>query len=166
MIQVGAYRNGITPLPGILMIPYELNRYYLFAFSDVGQYNGSLFFSSREAAAKFIEDNGLSEIFCQVFPALFPFSDVIAYTDPVRIYAHDQRSVPVDTVVHYNYNNDTSTIDNFSNMYTSSITYHKVQKGETLYSISKKYNVTVQSLQNLNNIGDTNIAVDRVIRIN
>lgn len=41
---------------------------------------------------------------------------------------------------------------------------HVVQKGETLYSISKKYNVTVQRLKDLNGILSNEIEVNQYIR--
>ncbi|KAB2917011.1 MAG: LysM peptidoglycan-binding domain-containing protein [Bacteroidetes bacterium] len=37
--------------------------------------------------------------------------------------------------------------------------YHEVQKGETLFSIAKKYNMTVDELKKLNNLGDSPISV-------
>jgi len=40
-----------------------------------------------------------------------------------------------------------------------------VKKGDTLYNISKKYNLTVKELQELNNITDTNIGIGQVLKI-
>ena len=40
-----------------------------------------------------------------------------------------------------------------------------VKKGDTLYSISRKYNISVQELKNLNNIKDSNISVGQSIKI-
>jgi LysM repeat protein len=40
-----------------------------------------------------------------------------------------------------------------------------VKKGDTLYSISRKYNISVQELKNLNNIKDSNISVGQPIKI-
>jgi LysM repeat protein len=37
--------------------------------------------------------------------------------------------------------------------------YHEVQKGETLFGIAKKYNMTVDELKKLNNLGDSPISV-------
>lgn len=43
---------------------------------------------------------------------------------------------------------------------------HKVKKGETLYSISKQYNISVESLKNNNNISENNlIRVGDVLKI-
>lgn len=45
------------------------------------------------------------------------------------------------------------------------VRYHRVENGETLYSISKKYEVTVASLRQLNRLPNNTIAVGRVLRI-
>lgn len=51
----------------------------------------------------------------------------------------------------------TSTNPPAANSMTVTATTHKVQKGETLYSISKKYNVSVSQLRDWNNMGSSNI---------
>lgn len=40
---------------------------------------------------------------------------------------------------------------------------YKVEKGDTLYSISKKHNVTVKELQNLNGLKDNTISIGQVL---
>lgn len=42
---------------------------------------------------------------------------------------------------------------------------HVVVKGDTLYNISKRYNLTVQELQNLNNIKGTNIFLGQALKV-
>jgi flagellum-specific peptidoglycan hydrolase FlgJ len=42
---------------------------------------------------------------------------------------------------------------------------HTVVKGDTLYSISKRYNLTVKDLQKLNDLGDSNIGIGQVLKI-
>ncbi len=42
---------------------------------------------------------------------------------------------------------------------------HKVRKGESLYSISKKYGSSVSNIKNANNISGTKIAVNQTIKI-
>ena len=163
IIQVGAYRQNITPIPGVMMIPYELNRYYLFSFQDVGVYKGSLFFSTREAASSFIQENGLNELFCQVFPAQFPFQDVIAYTSPstgtIPREPVAQRFIPIsapqqDTIpVHYN--------DLTSTQYT----YHQVQAKETLFSLAKRYSTTVDKIKQLNNLTSDILTIGATLRV-
>lgn len=43
--------------------------------------------------------------------------------------------------------------------------YHKVLPGETLYSISKKYNTSVEMIMNLNNMTESNISVGKRILV-
>lgn len=45
------------------------------------------------------------------------------------------------------------------------VTTHEVVKGDTLYSLSKKYNTTVEALQKLNNLKDVNISLGQVLRV-
>ena len=42
---------------------------------------------------------------------------------------------------------------------------YKVEKGDTLYSISKKFNISVDELKNMNNISDTAISPGQELRI-
>ncbi|UOY05062.1 glucosaminidase domain-containing protein [Muricauda sp. SCSIO 64092] len=42
---------------------------------------------------------------------------------------------------------------------------HVVQKGDTLYGISKKYAVSVQEIMQLNNLKNTNIAIGQVLNL-
>ena len=42
---------------------------------------------------------------------------------------------------------------------------HTVQKGDTLYSISKKYNLTVDKLKSLNNLKSNTIKVKQVLNV-
>jgi LysM repeat protein/lysophospholipase L1-like esterase len=45
------------------------------------------------------------------------------------------------------------------------IAYHKVKTGETLYSISKAYGLTVDQLKRMNGLRSNNIAVGRLLRV-
>lgn len=47
----------------------------------------------------------------------------------------------------------------------SNFKYHKVEKGDTLFSISKKYNKTVEELQKLNGKSNTNLYLGEKIRV-
>jgi LysM repeat protein len=46
------------------------------------------------------------------------------------------------------------------------IQYHTVDKGETLYSIAKRYGMTVDGLKKLNDLPDNNIKLGQKIRLN
>lgn len=43
--------------------------------------------------------------------------------------------------------------------------YHIVQKGDTLYSLSKKYNLTVDELKRINSMNDSSLSIDQKIKI-
>ncbi|WP_308443143.1 glucosaminidase domain-containing protein [Flavobacterium sp. UMI-01] len=45
-------------------------------------------------------------------------------------------------------------------------TYHEVQKGETLYSISKKYNVLIDDIMRKNNLSDNTLSIGQQLKIN
>lgn len=45
----------------------------------------------------------------------------------------------------------------------NNFTTYTVSKGDTLYSISKKYNLTVKALQNLNGLKDTSLNIGQVL---
>jgi LysM repeat protein len=45
------------------------------------------------------------------------------------------------------------------------IIYHKVKSGETLYSISRNYGISVDTLKRLNGLRSNNIAVGRILRV-
>ena len=48
----------------------------------------------------------------------------------------------------------------------TSISEHVVVKGDTLYSISKKYNLSIEKLKALNNLENTNLSIGQVLKIN
>lgn len=48
---------------------------------------------------------------------------------------------------------------------SSDIIYHKVKKGETLFSIAKKYNVTVNEIKNWNKLTSNVIRIDQKLKI-
>ena len=63
-------------------------------------------------------------------------------------------------------NKEDSTITAKSSSQTKTTPkYHRVQANETLYSISKQYDVTVDQIKKLNRLSNNNIWVGRVLRI-
>lgn len=48
---------------------------------------------------------------------------------------------------------------------TPSVSYHTVRKGETLWTISQKYSVTVQQLKTANNLHNSNIKIGQKLKI-
>lgn len=124
VIQVGAYRGSINPIQNIMMIPFELNRYYLFSFGDDATYNTSLFFSNKESAQKFVLDNSLNELFCQIMVVEFPIADILFFKSP---------------------NNVVSSVNQSTQNYI-------VKPGDTLYSIAKTFKTTIDKIKTINNL--------------
>jgi|SRR5690554_981130 len=65
---------------------------------------------------------------------------------------------------------ETSTVVNKQNTEVSSssnnnVLAHKVTQGDTLYSLSVKYNTTINELKRLNNLSDNTISIGQVLRV-
>ena len=43
--------------------------------------------------------------------------------------------------------------------------YHTVKKGETLYNVSKKYNVAAAELKTLNNLNNNALTIGQLLKI-
>jgi len=48
---------------------------------------------------------------------------------------------------------------------TVSNSEYEVVKGDTLYSISRKYNISVEDLKNKNNISDNALSIGQILKI-
>lgn len=48
---------------------------------------------------------------------------------------------------------------------TAAWQYHQIEKGDTLYNISRKYNTTVETIKSLNSLGDDGIKIGQTIRV-
>lgn len=57
-----------------------------------------------------------------------------------------------------------STNSNSSNE-TTLIKTHRVEKGDTLYSLSRKYQMTLEELKKMNNLNDNNISIGQILKI-
>lgn len=57
-----------------------------------------------------------------------------------------------------------STNSNSSNE-TTLIKTHRVEKGDTLYSISRKYQMTLEELKKMNNLNDNNISIGQILKV-
>ena len=51
----------------------------------------------------------------------------------------------------------------FNNIFSQTENFHIVKKGETLYSLSKKFNISVQKLKELNNLSNTSLSIGQKI---
>jgi flagellum-specific peptidoglycan hydrolase FlgJ len=54
---------------------------------------------------------------------------------------------------------------NKSKSKTSETAYYKVKKGDTLYSIARKFNVSVSELKQFNNLKSNTISIDQVLKM-
>jgi LysM repeat protein len=66
----------------------------------------------------------------------------------------------VNTTVSINPNNGPNTLNS-----PTKVKYHKVQPGQTLYSISKAYGMDVETLKRLNGLRSNNLTVGRLLRV-
>lgn len=62
-------------------------------------------------------------------------------------------------------NEATKPNTNVSNSNDTAVLAHKVAEGDTLYSISNKYNTTIAELKRLNNLSDNTISIGQVLRV-
>ena len=60
---------------------------------------------------------------------------------------------------------DTPTTDNPKPDQPAGAIYHTVEKGDTLYNISRRYGITVDALKQLNNLVDNNIGIGQKLRV-
>ncbi len=60
---------------------------------------------------------------------------------------------------------DTPTTDNPKPDQPTGVIYHTVEKGDTLYNISRRYGITVDALKQLNNLMDNNISIGLKLRV-
>jgi len=57
------------------------------------------------------------------------------------------------------------TATNFSNQLTPSADLYQVSQGDTLYSISKKFNISIDDLKRKNNLQDNALSVGQNIKV-
>ena len=75
---------------------------------------------------------------------------LIGLVERYKLYAYDKEVMGDDYV-------------KYDNPVTQERTTYKVLKGDTLYSISRKYNITVKELQNINGLNDTALNIGQVL---
>lgn len=90
---------------------------------------------------------------------------LISLIERYKLYELDGSTTPVISTTNNNQpnTNNTSTVSNSSTT-TSSGTY-QVIAGDTLYSISRKFNVSVQDIRTLNNLTTDAISVGQILKI-
>ncbi len=83
----------------------------------------------------------------------------------ILMVAKDARLGSSTTTANSNSSREVTTTNNTETTVVESGKTHKVKAGETLYAISRQYNVPVDQLRKLNNMSDNNISVDQVLII-
>jgi len=88
------------------------------------------------------------------------------------VYVREKKSVPaapvsVNSASNLASNGDTvkKQLAENSVILDASFVYHKVQKGETLYSLALKYNVESQTIINLNSLQDKTLSIGQLLKI-
>ena len=88
------------------------------------------------------------------------------------VYVREQKAVPAKPVTVNTTNGLASNGDTVNKQLAENnvaldpaFIYHKVQKGETLYSLALKYNVEAQSIINLNSLQDKNLNQGQLLKI-
>jgi flagellum-specific peptidoglycan hydrolase FlgJ len=59
----------------------------------------------------------------------------------------------------------TSSTKSSTSNETFSTKTHRVEKGDTLYSLSRKYQMTLEELKKMNNLNDNNISIGQILKV-
>lgn len=81
------------------------------------------------------------------------------------IHSSSSRGVIISSIKEPYWNKTFVKGKRMTNTITDNIRLHKVKSGDTLYSISKKYNTTIQSIKNLNNLKSDQISIGMSLKI-
>ncbi|WP_179006661.1 LysM peptidoglycan-binding domain-containing protein [Winogradskyella forsetii] len=66
-----------------------------------------------------------------------------------------------------NFDTETNSISsNGSNFEATNSNFHRVEKGDTLFSLSRRYNLSVEELKRLNNLNSNVIKIGQKLRVN
>lgn len=93
---------------------------------------------------------------------------LISLIDRYELYQYDNEVLgnsKTKTVQQQTSNVVTQPNTNVSNSTETAVLAHKVGEGDTLYSISNKYNTTITELKRLNNLSDNTISIGQVLRV-
>lgn len=84
---------------------------------------------------------------------------LIGLIERYRLYEYDEKVLGKNTKSKL----ETTTSEIINTSSQQSIT-HKVQAGDTLYSLSRKYNTTVENIQQINGLKSTNLSVGQELK--
>ena len=89
---------------------------------------------------------------------------LISYIERYHLHQYDNQILDLDYVSNEKQLAEELSTEN-RNSKVEDIALYEVQKGDTLYSISKKYNIPVEELKRQNNLLDNAISVGQTILI-
>jgi flagellum-specific peptidoglycan hydrolase FlgJ len=84
---------------------------------------------------------------------------LISYIERYELHQYDNIAMGKDYVVIEKTTTVIATKPNTQNNNTNNLSLYEVQKGDTLYSISKKFNVLVEDLKQKNNLADNTLSI-------
>ncbi|MBF7092534.1 glucosaminidase domain-containing protein [Flavobacterium sp. ALJ2] len=84
---------------------------------------------------------------------------LISYIERYELHQYDNLAMGKEYVVTEKTTITAATKPNTSNNNVSTLSSYEVQKGDTLYSISKKFNVLVEDLKQKNNLVDNTLSI-------
>ncbi len=93
---------------------------------------------------------------------------LISLIQRYELYQYDNEvlgNLKTKTIQQETSNEVTKPNTNVSNSNDTAVLAHKVAEGDTLYSISNKYNTTIAELKRLNNLSDNTISIGQVLRV-
>lgn len=94
---------------------------------------------------------------------------LIGLIERYSLYEYDREvlgKTPLDnTIQEMDVNDNRIDSENKGSVIASKDDYHVVQKGDTLYSISKRYNISVAVVQELNNLSGSSISIGQILKL-
>lgn len=129
----------------------------------------SLFLTSRPRYSKLFQldkgdyvgwANGLKEAGYATDPK-YP-SKLIYIIEKYNLYKYDNEVLGISDKSSVS-QNETKAVENKNMKLKDS--EHEVIKGDTLYSLSKKYNISVKDLKNRNNLGSDELAIGQILKV-
>lgn len=121
----------------------------------------SLFLTSRPRYANLFKlDRGDYEAWAKGLKAAGYATDVkypdklIGLIERFELYKYDNEVLGQDS----NFSNDTNLVSDGDEFYT-------IQQGDTLYSLSRRFNISINEIKKMNNLSDNTISIGQKLRI-
>ena len=167
-------------------LPSNANKDYYYILRDTGRTEPLIVeygFIDNKEDVDFLKDN-YKELADAVIKAVLEYKNV-PYTGPDTMPTDTYKVVAGDTLYSISKKLDTSVTElkKLNNLSTNSLSIgqilkiptkfvdvgdtelYQVKAGDTLYSISKKYNLSVNELKSLNNLSNNDLAVGQLLNV-